>query len=146
MIFSLTLVFALLKLEHMAQRRNPDLTTNEEPVAGDQIYDTAADEFMMAFSAANYDTGEPVSDPRYVRWYATTTDVIDGTPAYNWYPMHQCSAEEFSRFYSPINQETELHMKERHDTAELYCFDFKAVDFDLRGSLNTGNDYTAVDL
>ena len=102
-------------------------------MAGDYIYDTAADEFMMAFSATNYDTGEPVSDPRYVRWSATTTDVTDGQPTtYTWYPMHQCSDEEFSRFYSPVNQETELNTKKLQDNGHLYCFDFKAVNFDLK--------------
>ena len=65
--------------------------TNEEPVVDDYIYDTAADEFMMAFSATNYDTGEPVSDPRYVRWYAATTDVKDVQSTRNTWPMHKCS-------------------------------------------------------
>ena len=109
---------------------------------GDYIYDTAADEFMMAFSATNYDTGETISDPRHVRWYATTTD---GQPTiYTWYPMHQCSDEELGRFYSPVNQETELKTKKLQDNGHLYCFDFKAVDFDLKGSLDTGNDYSGV--
>lgn len=70
-------------------------------MADDLVYETAENEFMIALSAANFETAAPVSDPRYVRWYATTIDAKDGQTTYTWYPMHQCSDDEVSRFYSP---------------------------------------------
>ena len=51
LILSLTLAFALVKLTHLDERKNPTITTNFSPLENNQRFNTGSDDFMMAFSA-----------------------------------------------------------------------------------------------
>ena len=64
----MTLLFGLFKLQHLAERRNPIINTNMMPIAEDESYDLSQQAFNIAFAAQNYETGEGISDPRYVKW------------------------------------------------------------------------------
>ena len=68
-ILTLTLMFGILKLEHLAQRKNPSITTNIMPLEGGERYDTASENFMMAFAVSDKNLS-PKNDTRYVKWQA----------------------------------------------------------------------------
>ena len=69
LILILTLAFALVKVEHLALRKNPSLTTNSSPLEASTTFYTDSDDFMVAFAATRSD-GKARDDPRYVRWRA----------------------------------------------------------------------------
>lgn len=52
MIFILTLIFALVKLEHLVERKNPSVTTNLSALEAGTRFNTNSNEFMMAFAAS----------------------------------------------------------------------------------------------
>ena len=61
----LTAVFALIKLEHLLNRKNPSLTSYSEAIGADEFYDTQNEDFMMAFTLENWISGAK-DDPRYI--------------------------------------------------------------------------------
>ena len=103
MIF-LTILFGSLKLQHLINKKSPSITTNQQPLEAGVTYKIDQDEFMMAFTAENYDTGAPITDPRYVKWVTAYWERIDGDwEITRWYPMHKCTDADFSRFKKPEN-------------------------------------------
>ena len=50
-ILSLTLVFGLVKLQHLLERKNPLINTNFEPLADDAVFDNNSGDLMLAVSA-----------------------------------------------------------------------------------------------
>ena len=50
-ILSLTLVFGLVKLQHLLERKNPLINTNFEPLADDAVFDISSYDLMQAVSA-----------------------------------------------------------------------------------------------
>ena len=50
LILALTFIFGLLKFEHLLERKNPTIVSNEEELDPDEILDTSSEEFMIAFS------------------------------------------------------------------------------------------------
>ena len=70
----------------------------------DTVYETNQDEFMLGVAAENFDTGEFMSDPRYVRWVTAFWEKKDGKWITDWYLMHPCSEEELSKFMPPIDE------------------------------------------
>ena len=66
-IFTLTLLFGMLKLQHLALHKNPSITTNTIPLEAGERFDIGSEDFMMAF-AVTKDKGEPRNDTRYLRW------------------------------------------------------------------------------
>ena len=61
---------------------------------------------MLAFAAENFDSGEFLSDPRYVRWVMVYAEKKKGILTSSYYLMHKCSEKEFARFEPPENDLT----------------------------------------
>ena len=53
-IFTLTLLFGMLKLQHLALHKNPSITTNTIPLEAGERFDIGSGDFMMAFAVTNY--------------------------------------------------------------------------------------------
>ena len=102
-IIFLTITFGLIKLQHLLQRKNPTMISNMAPLEAGQEYSTAQDEFMIATVAENYNTGDGISDPRYVRWVTAYWQRINGELTRKYYPMYKCLDEDFARFKTPEN-------------------------------------------
>ena len=66
----LTLIFGLLKMQNLLERKNPIINTNLAPLAKDETFTTDLDDFNLALTVQNYYTNEILSDPRYIRWVA----------------------------------------------------------------------------
>ena len=111
----------------MFERKNPFVNTNSTPLSIETKYDTSSDEFMMAFFAENYQTGEPVSDPNYVNWVTRLVVTKSGVKTKTWYPMHQCSDEDFAKFYDPKTAEAASKVNRIQGGGHLFCHDWKAL-------------------
>ena len=71
-------------------------------VATDEFIPSKAEGFMVAVGFVHFLTGEPLNDPRYVKWVNSYAAYIGGvyTPlqAHNLQP---CSEADFEKFYPP---------------------------------------------
>ena len=65
LIMALTLVFAFIKLDHLASRKNPIITSNEEPLQKDEVYAMGSEDFMFAFAAEHWLEGRK-DDPSFI--------------------------------------------------------------------------------
>ena len=54
MIFIVVILFSLLKLQHLIERKNPLITMNKTELDSSVTYPLNQDDFMMAFFAENY--------------------------------------------------------------------------------------------
>ena len=66
LILTVTFMFAILKLEHLVEKKNPSITTNSTPLAAGERFNTGDEDFMMAFAAVGQYDRQSKSDPRYV--------------------------------------------------------------------------------
>ena len=109
LVLSLTFAFGMLRLEHMALRKNPQLTTNTAQIDESRRYQTNQDAFMMAFAARRIIDGEVyLSDPRYVRWYATFVSQLDGVYSEYILPLYRCQESDMEKFFPP-KEESAVH-------------------------------------
>ena len=90
LVLSLTCIFGLLKLEHMAARKNPLLNTNIDKIDEGINYQMNQEKFMMAFSVNTIKSGY-FSDPKYLRWYANFITQKDGVYSESIHPLYKCS-------------------------------------------------------
>ena len=70
LIFMLTFIFALLKLQHLVLKKNPTIMTNTSDLAEGERFNMGSDSLMMAFAIENARDGVPRSDPNYIKWMA----------------------------------------------------------------------------
>ena len=89
---------------------------------------------MVAFYAMAHETSEILSDPRKFRWYATFAEKKNGKEDFYAYQLEPCSEEEFARFYPPVSEQTKKKVEETQARKELFCIDWKALNFPLKGS------------
>ena len=71
-ILSVTLLFALLKLQDLLTKHNPTISSfvEEDAFGPSDKFDTGHDDFMMAFALVRASKMEPYNDPRYYKWLA----------------------------------------------------------------------------
>ena len=53
---------------------------------------------MIAFATEHWDTGYK-DDPRYTQWMVLVERMNEDVYTKTWYPVHQCSDEEFDKFF-----------------------------------------------
>ena len=98
-------LFSMIKFEHLVTRHNPSIVEYLETDALDAMdeYNPGEDEgFMIAVGLVRFETGEPLNDPRYLKWVNMHYSVEGGV----YIPlqttsMHPCTEEDYKRFYPP---------------------------------------------
>lgn len=110
MIITVTLLFSLVKLEHLLSKHNPTVNTFEDKnVFGtaDVYKPASSEEFMMAFAVTSEkDAWKVKHDPRFVKWLAYQRTVLNGEETYNEVPLHPCTEEEYTLFHEPEDDDT----------------------------------------
>ena len=134
MILSLTLLFGLMKLQHLFLRKNPLINTNSEPLADDAVFETNSSDLMIAVTAENYFTGAGLSNPRYVRYNTGIWKKINGVLETLWYPMHKCTAQDHKKFNKAVKIVNNEKMQRLRNEDHLFCIDERALGFDIKGS------------
>ena len=97
-IVMLTILFGLLKLQHMLERKNPLISTNDVPSELSDEYDLDAEEFMMAFGLEDVNGKMLLHDPDYIKWVAGIWYWTEKEES-AFYPLHPCTDQEFAKFY-----------------------------------------------
>lgn len=72
LIMIVTITFGLLKLEDLALRTNPTVSTfvQEDEFDQNDKYDSGRSDFVMAFALVRAKDDVPKNDPRFVKWMA----------------------------------------------------------------------------
>ena len=89
---------------------------------------------MMAFFAENYQTGEAISDPKYVQWVLRHVEMKGGVKTKTWHRMHVCTEDEFEYFSTPGTKEVDDKVSKLFKAGHIFCFDYKSVDWSLKGT------------
>ena len=103
-ILCLLLTYAAMKMIHLVERRNPEITQHTTLSAIDIDTTVKLKEigFRMAFTMENYLTNETINDPRYVKWIVRMYGKNNGEFYEDLLSFHKCTDEDYSQF-SPID-------------------------------------------
>ena len=150
-VFILTLIFGLLKLQHLLERRNPQIVTRTVKADDDDSYSTADNDFMMAFAAVSEKNStnmqvEGKSDERYLKWFLKRTTMQGGSVDTVVSQMHRCTDQEFYRFYSVDNENDAILVAKLHQQGHFYCVDWRDLPNELFGYWKSGSDFTNYDI
>ena len=145
-IVYLTIMFGTLKIQHLVERKNPQIVTNTQPLEAGYKYPTTGDDFMTAYAAENYDTGKGISDPRYIRWVTAYVQRINDEWVTKWYPMYKCQEKDLARFATPDSVTTKEKVKRLQDGGHFFCIDWTTMKFDLYGAEAQAVDFAVVDV
>ena len=125
-IFMLTFLFGVLKLQHLLTRKNPLITQNTIPLEAGERFDTGSDDFMMAFAVEDK-KGVPKNDTQYLRWMQKVQYEVDGIRTIKTEKLLKlCTQDDMAKFYPPKNQETANDVELHQDAGNLYCLDQKS--------------------
>ena len=147
LILGTTFAFALLKFQHMMQKKGPTIIQLKEEGALDEetIYEIADSDFMMAISIDHWLNGLKL-DPSYIKfvshlWYYTGTEFIKKS-----YPMHVCTADEYQRFYEPRQSAGPSKIDELKEKDAFYCLGAEAMQYALFGNWASSSSYKAIEI
>ena len=141
LILTIVLLFALLKMQHLIERKSPLITTNATPLEAGERFNLGDEDFTMAFAVTNYIDGTPKSDPRYINWIFRV-DSDDGDT--EWQTLHPCSEAELAKFHPPKNQVTAREVNALQAGSHLFCFDWQQHALEVYGQRNSGGEYAAL--
>ena len=103
-VLTVTILFSLVKLRHLAARQNPFVNTyvRRDAYGESDVFKTSDNGFMMAFTLQDYITGEIKDDARYMKWFAEYTTVSpEGQTTTREVSVSPCTAADFERFETP---------------------------------------------
>lgn len=139
-ILSVTLLFALLKLEDLLTKHNPLVSTFVEKDAYDPSnkFDTGYDDFIMAFALISAASMEPYNDPRYFKWLAVYSERYNGEMVNQQVvPLRLCNSEDLQKFEQPIDSAADV-LNKIHSKNGMYCLDWQELRFKLYGDKEKG--------
>ena len=137
-------LFAVVKFLHLVTRHNPQIVEYDETNAFDAADEYSPGEnnsFMIAVGFQHYLTGEPLNDPRYVKWINTYQGQEGSSFVFEQANLMQpCTEEDFKKFYPPDkNAESAVEKLKREGV--LFCLDEDLVKTQaLRGMMNAGDN------
>lgn len=89
--------------------------------------------FKLAFTLNDYYSGEPINDPRYIRWEAVHFYIdADFSRHYKTLPFHECNETDYAQF-NPVASE-QVEDMENLKKKGLWCLDDLPEDFSVGGS------------
>ena len=99
-----TLMFALLKTQHLLSRQNPAVTSfiSEDALSPEEKFELASDDFMIAFTLVDGVSKEPKLDQRYIKWQAAFYETANGKFD-NWHAVdvYSCTQTDYAKFKEP---------------------------------------------
>ena len=89
-----------------------------------------------------------LSDSKYIRYYAELNkyDAAQDKRIGKHVLLHKCTKEDFKRFYPPKSQEIADKTKRLQEDGDIFCLDWKALDFGLSGNWDKPGDYSWVNI
>ena len=86
----------------------------------------------MAFAASRWD-GEARHDPRYVRWFASFAQLVNGTYSETYQRLHPCTEAELTRLDPPENEKLGQEIEMQQNGGHLFCVDWTQLSQELFG-------------
>ena len=98
-IIILTLLFGMIKLEHLVQRKNPTINIHSEVLEEGTSQSMEADNLMIAFALERANSNTDLDDNRFFKWYALDWNANEGVFDNKFFEMHQCTHKDLKKFY-----------------------------------------------
>ena len=98
---------------------------------------------MIAFAAEHWEQGYK-DNPRYIQWGVLRQKFVDAVESTTWYPVHQCSEEEFARFHR-IEDESAIKIAQLQAAGQLKCLDWQEKDLDVSGSWRSADSWSSIE-
>mmetsp|Transcript_27802 Transcript_27802/g.34542 ORF Transcript_27802/g.34542 Transcript_27802/m.34542 type:complete len:192 (-) Transcript_27802:347-922(-) len=146
-ILYIIFIFAVMKFQHLMIRKNPLITefVDKNGIELGEKFDLGDSNFMVAVGMESWTRGMR-DDPKFVHWVATVYTVTDNVSKSEYYPMHPCTDEDYSRFF-PADERTAKKVESYRLIGGLKCLDAAVIDdFDLYGTWESDSSYRAIDL
>ena len=143
LILTIVLLFALLKMQHLIERKSPLITTNATPLEAGERFNLGDEDFTMAFAVTNYIDGTPKSDPRYINWIFRV-DSDDGDT--EWQTLHPCSEAELAKFDPPKSEAIAKEVEALQAGSHLFCLNWQQHAMEVYGDWTTRLNYSYIDV
>lgn len=142
-VSSIVLSFALLKLDVLLNKQNPDLITNivDQAFGDEDYYDTAGEDFHLAFGLRGWHDDYSIDDEHYIKWFARVREQVDGVKSQRLLETYRCVDEDFEGFYPPDRLSAKI-VEEMRSTNSFFCVDWKEADFKLYGDKLSSASYS----
>ena len=144
LITVLSLLYAGLKLGHLAERKNPLITTNVTPLEAGERFNTGDEDFRMAFAVTDWGRNYSKSDPRYVQWRVAVVSHEGERIEVEQLLLHPCSDAELAEFYPPKNQAVAIEVNALQAGSHLFCLDWQKHGLEVYGDWRTGSNFSSV--
>ena len=158
LIILLTLTMAAVKLIHLIDKHNPNITLYNVEHEGSPRLNLDKANFRIAYSLE--DVYEPFSfrdDPDYVKWIFRKWMKVGGITKQRILESHKCTEEDYALFY-PTEPTSSVHLEaiKADPTRGFWCLDWTENDSDspaspefrvgdVLGSAEVQSDYEALE-
>lgn len=147
-ILSVTLLFSIVKFQHLITKHNPAVTAYQDKNSwgtADMLRPGSIDDFMMAFAVTSHREPRTVKhDPSFVKWISYQRNVANGEETSNEVPLHKCTDEEYGRFAEPEDDDTVRQVEEIKASGGFMCVDWR--DVQLSFAKNWAADQSTVEV
>ena len=145
-IYTMTFLYSLMKIQHLFLRKNPAITTFTDPNAfgPEERFSTGIDGFQIAIAADHFSEGVR-KDPRYLQFIARLYLDTRGTVTSKYFRMYPCTEEDFEKFY-PVEKRSKSMLDNYRKDGGLHCIDWQNADMEVFGSWRFDAIYQAVDI
>ena len=139
-------IFAMMKFEHLINRKNPSVSTYENEISldVDDVFDTTKEDFALAFGLTSYMTGKPMDDPKFIRWYAVYWKMVGLNLERRLVPVHSCTDTDYATFKTPERGSLAKYERLKKE-GSLKCIDWKSAGIDIYDT-ESGADYGGLDI
>ena len=126
LLFVTMISYASLKFGELYNRRNPSITSNDEPNAlqdSDRLNLKSAG-LYVAFNAEDFGR-KALHDPRYTKWVVNLYGYSGGEVYERALDHHECTPEDLEKFAPPTREAaTVLEATMQSDESSLMCLDW----------------------
>ena len=147
-ILAAIFMFATLKLEHLLNKKSPEISTFEDTTAisNEDEYNVGENQdFQFAVGLTSMVKGV-LNDPRYVKWIARVFSKYGKSFDMEFYPLHECGPSDIAKFY-PVQDRAKSQLNEMLEKDALFCFDWQGSDLaPLYGYWKSDPTFRGIDL
>ena len=145
-ILSVTFMFAIMKIQDLLMRKNPNITTFVDPNAFTQAdtFNTGEEGFQIAVALNNYGK-DAVEQARYIKFVARKMIQNGDDWTVTYYPLHPCTDEDFAKFHPSEMRSTDAIDRYRNEGG-MWCMDWQAAQIEVYGTWRVDSVYQAIDL
>ena len=141
LIYFITVMYSALKMVHLTQKHNPNISELYELDYYDQEEKLNLSEidFKLAFTIEGFLDELRKDDPRYVKYTVRTYGKRDGIKYEKIIPYHKCTEEDWALFAPPDKSSFDtIQLIKENPERGMFCFDY-GEDYQIYGNERNQN-------